>query len=171
MNWKVLLVGLALVGALTAMLASGFGKDPKALPSVLEGRMAPGFELQTLDGETVRLEDFRGSPLVLNFWATWCKPCAAEHPVLQEGAGRYQPRGVVFLGVVYADDAAKVAAYLERHGSAYPNALDATDRTAIDYGVGGVPETFFIDREGRIARKFSGPLDASSLQGILEEIL
>ncbi len=170
MNWKVLLIGLALVGGLTAMLATGFGKDPKALPSVLEGREAPGYELQTLDGEIIRMEDLRGSPVVINFWATWCRPCMQEHPILLEAAERYQPRGVIFCGVAYADDEDKVRAYLERHGSAYPNALDATDRTAIDYGVGGVPETFFIDREGKIVRKISGPVDQVTMQGTLEEL-
>ncbi len=130
--------------------------------------MAPGFALTTLDGETVDLASLAGKPLVLNFWATWCQPCALEHPNLLAGARRNP--GVVFLGVLYGDTPEKAKWYLERAGSAYPTLVDPGQRTAMDYGVGGVPETFFIDREGRIVNKLAQPLSAAELQRQVEAI-
>jgi len=171
MNWKVLIAGLVPIIALVAVLANGFGKDPKALPSMLDGKPAPGFTLYDLDGAEVKLEDFKGSPVVVNFWATWCQPCAVEHPILLQSAELYGPRGVQFLGVVYGDEEAKVRGYLKRHGSAYPTLQDPGQRTAIDYGVGGVPETFFVDREGTIVRKHAGPLSFNIISEVLEELL
>lgn len=171
MNWKILAAGALVVVPLVWVLAEGFGRDPRALPSVLEGTEAPGFSLTTLEGEVVSLDSLRGSPVVLNFWATWCVPCLQEHPVLLQGASRYKGRGVVFLGLLYGDEPEKATAYLEKHGAAYPTLLDPGQRTAIDYGVGGVPETFFLDREGRIVRKVSGPLSPDVLFGTLEALL
>ncbi len=171
MNWKILGVGALVVVPMVWLLAEGFGHDPRALPNVLEGKEAPGFALQTLEGDPVSLESVRGSPVVLNFWATWCVPCLQEHPVLLEAARRYQGRGVVFLGVLYGDEAADANAYLKKHGKAFPTLLDPAQRTAIDYGVGGVPETFFIDRSGQIVRKVSGPVSPDVMVSTLEEML
>jgi cytochrome c biogenesis protein CcmG/thiol:disulfide interchange protein DsbE len=171
MNWKVLVAGLVPVAALVAVLASGFGKDPKALPSMLEGKAAPPFALETLDGKPVSLESLKGTPVVVNFWATWCRPCAMEHPVLLKAAQVYEPRGVRFLGILYGDEADKARAYLAREGQAYPTLLDPGQRTGIDYGVGGVPETFFIGRDGTIVRKYTGPIPWTDMVEILEELL
>lgn len=171
MNWKILGAGALVVIPAVWFLGKGFGVDPRALPSVLEGKPAPGFSLTTLEGEATSLDALRGSPVVLNFWATWCVPCLQEHPLLLEGARRYQDRGVVFLGVLYGDEADKANAYLKKHGKAYPTLLDPAQRTAIDYGVGGVPETFFIDRQGQIVRKVSGPVSPDVLVTTLEALL
>jgi len=158
------------VGVLVSVLAAPIwkGTDPHALPSVLEGRVAPGFALKTLEGEDVDLASLAGKPLVLNFWATWCQPCALEHPNLMAGARRNP--GVVFLGVLYGDTPEKAKRYLARAGSAYPTLVDPGQRTAMDYGVGGVPETFFIDRGGRIVKKLAQPLSAAELQRNVEAI-
>lgn len=171
MNWKVLIAGMVPIIALVMVLANGFGKDPKALPSMLEGKAAPAFELYDLDGKTVQLSEFEGKPVVINFWATWCGPCAQEHPLLLQAARTYEPRGVKFLGLVYGDEEEKVRAYLKRHGSAYPNLQDPGQRTAIDYGVGGVPETFFLNRDHTIVRKHNGPLNFNVISEVLEELL
>ena len=170
MNWRLLGLGLAGVSVLVGVLAAPIwkGTDPHALPSVLEGRMAPGFALTTLEGEAVDLASLAGKPLVLNFWATWCQPCKLEHPNLLEGARRNP--GVAFLGVLYGDTPEKAKRYLDRVGSAYPTLVDPGQRTAMDYGVGGVPETFFIDREGRIVKKLAQPLSATELQRQVEAI-
>lgn len=171
MNWKILAAGGLVVIPLVWVLAEGFGRNPRALPSVLEGKPAPSFALETLDGEKVSLADLRGSPVVLNFWATWCTPCLQEHPLLLEAARRYTSRGVTFLGVLYGDEPPAARTYLKKHGSAYPTLLDPAHRTAIDYGVGGVPETFFIDRNGQVVLKVSGPVTPDTLVGTLEAML
>ena len=131
MNWKVLVAGLVPVVALVGVLASGFGKDPKALPSMLEGKAAPPFELITLDGETISLESLKGKPVVLNYWATWCRPCVQEHPVLLQASQVYGPRGVQFIGILYGDEAENASAWLAREGQAYPTLLDPGQRGAI----------------------------------------
>jgi len=169
-KWRILVPGLVVVLALIALLASGFGHDPRALPSRLEGRAAPDFTLETLDGDTVAFSELRGRPVVLNFWSTWCRPCKLEHPVLNAAATREGDDGVVFLGVLYGDDPELARRYLDRAGSTYPTLVDPAQRIVVDYGVGGVPETYFIDRQGVVAHKVSGALTTASLNSYLEAI-
>ena len=142
---------------LVLMLAAGFGRDPHAVPSVLVGKAAPPFVLQGVGGEAVDLDAYRGRPVLLNFWATWCYPCQAEHPLLQALAKRLgQQLGVV--GVIYQDEKQQVQRYLAEHPSPYPHGLDPNSQTAIDYGVAGVPESFIIDANGIVAYKHAGVL-------------
>jgi cytochrome c biogenesis protein CcmG/thiol:disulfide interchange protein DsbE len=171
MNWKVLAAGLLLVVPLVAVLASGIGNDPKGVSNALEGTPAPDFTLQTMDGEPVTLASLEGRTVVLNFWSTWCQPCKLEHPHLQQAASVYGQKGVVFLGVLYNDEAEKAKPFLKRNGSVYPTLLDPGQRVAIDFGVAGVPETFIITADGQIAQKFSGPVSYQVLAETLEPLL
>lgn len=171
MNWKILVGGVAVAIPLVWVLASGFGTDPRGVSDALEGREAPAFTLPTIDGGEVSSKSLEGHPVVLNFWATWCGPCATEHPALLALARRYRPKGVTFLGVLYNDDAEKAISYLAKHGQAYPNLLDPGQRVAIDFGVAGVPETFVIDAQGRIAKKYVGPIDPTGMAKLLDSLL
>lgn len=171
MNKTVLAVGALICVPLVWLLAEGFGRDPHALPSVMEGKPAPDFALSTMDGVPIRLAELRGRPVVLNFWASWCVPCLQEHPGVQKVASLYTRRGVVFLGVIYGDTPEAAQEFLNKHGSAYPSLIDPEQRTAIDYGVAGVPETFVITRDGQIARKFVGPVSQGDLSMTLESLL
>ncbi|MEE2752298.1 MAG: redoxin domain-containing protein [Myxococcota bacterium] len=170
MNWKVLLSGLFGIGLLVAVLAVPIlkGTDPHALPSVMEGREAPSFILDSLEGETWSSESLVGKPVVLNFWATWCGPCKQEHPVLLAAARNYSD--VVFLGVLYGDEPEKAKRYLARAGANYPTLVDPAQRTAMDFGVGGVPETFFINREGQIVKKVALPISMGEISHWVEAI-
>jgi cytochrome c biogenesis protein CcmG/thiol:disulfide interchange protein DsbE len=162
-NPRVLLVGLAVVAPLVAVLVMNLGRDPHAIGSPLVGRNAPDFALHPMGGgDPVTLASLRGKPVVLNFWATWCVPCFEEHPVLVGTARRLGDR-VRFVGVIYEDSEEQVASFLTRQGASYPSLMDPGARTAIAFGVFGVPETFFIDAEGRIAAKHVGPLDEQTL--------
>lgn len=167
-NMGVLVGGLLFTIPLIALFASGFGKDPNEIPSVLEERPAPGFSLTDLDGRQHALSNLAGRPVVINFWSTWCGPCKMEHPALQQAA-QMNP-DVTFLGVIYSDDTDKVRRYLKKVGSAYPTLVDDGNRTAIDYGVTGVPETFFIDGQGVIRRKVPAALNQRSLAHFIAEI-
>jgi cytochrome c biogenesis protein CcmG/thiol:disulfide interchange protein DsbE len=167
-KWPFLVVGLAIVAALVALLASGFGHNPMEVPDERTGDMAPSFTLQDLDGKTWSLKELAGKPVVLNFWSTWCGPCKYEHPLLL-AAARANP-DVVFLGVVYSDDPDKARRYLAEQGAAYAHLVDPDGRVAIDYGVGGVPETFFVDTTGRIVQKIAAPLVPQVLGPLLDEI-
>jgi cytochrome c biogenesis protein CcmG, thiol:disulfide interchange protein DsbE len=168
-NYKVLAAGLAVVLPTLAVFWKSFGNDPHALPKALEGKHAPAFALTTLTGERVERSSLEGRPFVLNFWATWCIPCAQEHPALLEMARRYGDR-VQFYGVLYGDDKEKANAWLEKRGSAFPTLMDPSGRTAIDYGVAGVPETFIVNGKGEIVEKVVGPIDPNAVARVLENI-
>ena len=163
MNRRVLVAGLLVVVPLLAVLVLNIGRDPHAFNSPMIGRPAPAFTLKsTGDGTPVSLASLRGKPVVINFWATWCVPCYEEHAVLV-AAAREAGDSVQFLGVVYEDEEERVGEFLARQGSAYPSLMDADGKTAMSYGVYGVPETFFVDAQGRIAAKYTGPLHTAAL--------
>lgn len=170
MNRKVLLVGLLLVTPLLIFLALSFRADPRAIDSPLVGKPAPDFELRSLDGETYRLSDFRGQPVMVNFWATWCQPCLAEHPVLVAGARQYAGRAT-FLGVIYQDEPEKIRRYLDARGEWGPTLVDSDSKAAISFGVYGAPETFFIDPEGVIVEKVTGAMNPSFLSRKIDGLL
>ena len=162
--------GVVVLVGFVALMLYGFTTNPRALDTgVMVEKAAPGFTLTTLDGESVSLDDYAGRPVVINFWATWCVPCKQEHPLLQRAPDLYPQ--VAFLGVVYQDDARKAARYLQRDPVDYPQLVDPGSRTAIAYGVTGVPETFFIAPDGTIARKIAAPLSERTLAESLEPLL
>jgi cytochrome c biogenesis protein CcmG/thiol:disulfide interchange protein DsbE len=170
MNRTVLIVGVAITLALVAVLFVGLGKDPAEIKSPLIGKPAPEFALKAVGtGQTIDIAALRGKPVVLNFWATWCVPCYQEHPVLVENA-QYIPN-VQFIGVVFNDTEDKINAFLRERGSAYPTLLDEEGKTAIAYGVGGVPETYFLNRQGVIVAKFTGPMTTEILQSNVAKAL
>lgn len=170
MNRLVLLFGALIVIPLLVFLALSFGKDPRSLDSPLVGKSAPSFSLRDLEGNVVKLDDYRGQPVFLNFWATWCQPCIAEHPVLQAMARRYEGR-VQFLGVVYHDEVEKIERFLASRGEWGPTLLDLEGSVAVAYGVYGAPETFFIDREGVIVEKLVGTVHPDYLASKLDNLL
>src|SRR3970040_1941280 len=155
--WKAVLI-LATIGGVVTPLAYGFTTDPRAIPSILTGKPAPDFSLTLFDGRTVRLSDFRGKVVFLNFWASWCPPCRAEARMLEAAWQKHREQGVVFVGVNIQDEEEPARAFLQEFGITYPNGRDAGARIAIECGVWGLPETFFIDREGRITYKHVGAL-------------
>jgi cytochrome c biogenesis protein CcmG/thiol:disulfide interchange protein DsbE len=153
------------------LLAYGFFWDPKYIPSPLIGRQASPFILRNFDGGTIKLEDLRGKVVFLNFWASWCPPCRAEARTLEAVWQRYKDRGVVFLGVNIQDKEEAARAFLKEFGITYLNGWDPTNKVAIDYGVWGIPETFYIDREGRITFKQVGALGFGTVAAKLDEAL
>ncbi|HEX9985036.1 MAG TPA: TlpA disulfide reductase family protein [Thermoanaerobaculia bacterium] len=171
MNRTVLIVGALLGVTLVGLLALSLGRDPQTINSPLIGRSAPTFALREVgSGRTVDLAQFRGKPVVINFWATWCAPCWQEHPVLVANARRVQPN-VQFVGVVFQDAEDKIQGFLDARGSSYPTLIDEKGKTAIAYGVGGVPETYFLDASGRIVAKYNGPMTTDVLQEHLQKVM
>jgi len=120
--------------------------------------VAPNFAFTTFDGETIALADLRGKGVVLNFWASWCDPCRDEAVMLEQTWQTEKENGIVFLGLDYLDQEPQAKAYLAQYAVSYANGPDLQSKAARDYGIKGVPETFFIDAEGNIAYMVIGPI-------------
>lgn len=170
--------GVGLVG----LFAIGLGRDARAIPSPLPGREAPEFELEVLfssrpalpngpaPGDTIRLPGMNAEVVVVNFWASWCLACRQEHAALSAVAERHRDDGVRFFGILYQDTPGNADRYLdEMGGQAYPTLLDPGSRTAISFGLYGVPETYIINAAGVVIAKHVGPVTESGLEEYIRE--
>lgn len=168
--------GVAVVGTLVlaVVLAGRFGTDPNLVPSPLIGEPAPEVVLPRLDSEgELDFTELRGQVVVVNFWASWCVACRAEHDDLVATASAFQERGVTFVGVVYQDNPMSAMRFLDElgWGDNYEYVFDPGSRAAISFGVFGVPETFFIDPGGVVVGKITGESNATLLGTTLDQIL
>ncbi|MGH2573294.1 MAG: TlpA family protein disulfide reductase [Actinomycetota bacterium] len=167
----VLVVTLALT-QLRSQGAPGVGRLSAAdrlVQAEAGGTVAPPFRLPRLDGQqAVALEDFAGSVVVLNFWASWCVPCREEAPHLQAVWEEYRERDVQFLGVNHQDQRAAALAFQREFGITFPSAFDPAGELALRYQLVGFPSTLVIDQDGRIAYRFLGKVDAATLRAALD---
>jgi cytochrome c biogenesis protein CcmG/thiol:disulfide interchange protein DsbE len=129
------------------------------------------FNLDLFEGGTLTLEQLEGKIVMVDFWASWCPPCRQEAPVLAQVYREYEERGVEFVGVDIWDNRDGALDYVTRYGITYPNGLDEKGTIAIDYGVRGIPEKYFINRNRVLVRKFVGPMDEAKLKQVLDEML
>ena len=168
----------ALITLLAVRLSTAGRVAANLPPFPLVGHAAPTFAVTPWNaqgnvaaGRQVAFDSFKGHPVVLNFWGSWCAECAEEQPVLQAAWQKYQPQGVQFLGVAFQDHQPQGAAYLKQYGVTYPAGPAATERTAIDYSVTGAPETVFIARDGRVVSKYIGPIPDGTLDSAIQSLL
>ncbi len=124
------------------------------------GDRAPDFVVQTLAGGVKKLSNYKGRPLLVNLWATWCPPCIEEMPVLNRLQESYAGGGLIVLGIAGDEDITQVGEFLKKHPVKFEVLLDPQGAVGTEYGITGYPETFLIDREGKIAAKYVGPLPA-----------
>lgn len=140
------------------------------------GQAAPDIVLENLDGKTVRLSDYRGKVVILNFWASWCPPCKAEMPELEQASREYtQGSEVVLLTVNLTDGARETAAkarqYIEENRYSMPVLLDTSGKAADDYNINSIPTTIIIDKQGNIWTRLSGPTTKAALQGYIDQVM
>jgi cytochrome c biogenesis protein CcmG, thiol:disulfide interchange protein DsbE len=169
----VLLCVAALLGLLGYGLAStGTDRGIEETLRAGERPAAPDIELARLGSEDeARLSDWRGQVVVLNYWASWCTPCRDESPLLQTWHERMQEQGGTVLGIDVRDTTDDAQEFIEEFGLTYPHLKDGPGETQDDYGVAGIPETFVIDRRGRIAAVRRGPVDAAFLEAEVPPLL
>jgi cytochrome c biogenesis protein CcmG, thiol:disulfide interchange protein DsbE len=139
--------------------------------SALMGKPAPDFSYTTFDGKTVDLASLRGKPVMVNFWGSWCVPCKDEAPVLQQAWAKYQKTDVQFVGIAIWDQSDAAKAFARSEGATWINGMDNDGKIAIDYGVYGVPESFFISRQGVLVDRYVGPFVGDAGSGRLEQYL
>ena len=169
--WIKLGLVIASVVGIAALLAYGFIRDSRYIHSPLVAKPAPSFALTLFDGGTLNSKDLLGKTVLLNFWASWCVPCRAEAPALEAAWQKYKDRDVVFLGVNIQDKEEDARAFIKEFGITYLNGRDESGKIAIDYGVWGIPETFFLDPHGRITYKHAGELRVPVITAKLDEAL
>ena len=170
MKWAVTLGAVAICGALVAVLFNGFGQGSArgALPAVRQAR-AGLHAARAGQWRAGNLAELKGHPVVLNFWASWCGPCRKEHPVLEWGAREFGSQAV-FMGIVFEDTEDNARTFLQEMGASFPQLIDPKSRISVDYGVSGVPETYFIDANGIIMGKHVGPIDPQTLSNRIREL-
>lgn len=156
------------VGVLGLLALLGFGLIRRQQGPVGVGARMPEFTLTTFDGETIVSRDLQGKVLLVNFWASWCKPCAQEAAELEQAYQMYKDDGVVFLGVDYVDTEREARAYLARFGITYPNGPDLGTRISQAFRIRGVPESYVVAADGTIVSVKIGPY--LSLQEIIDAI-
>jgi cytochrome c biogenesis protein CcmG/thiol:disulfide interchange protein DsbE len=182
MNWKRALIASAFAVPVIGLLGWGLTRDPKFIPSPLPGREGPTFALEVFApgedplaksvGDTISLATMRGQVVVVNFWASWCLACRDEHADLSSSALRYAGRPVQFVGVLYQDRVDPALRWIQQMGGqSYPSVDDPRSRAAIGYGLYGVPETFILDAQGRVAHKQTGPITTRILTRVVDSLL
>lgn len=164
--------------AMLALLALAVRQ--RGAPPLATGQ-APDLTVQTFDGQSLQLSALRGKPVVINFWASWCIPCRDEAPALQRAWLAYRDRGLIVLGVDYVDTEVEAKKFIETYQQTYPNGPDLGTRISQAYRISGVPETYFvgkdgrllqgIDAQGRVKGNWIGPVPEDVLVARIEEML
>lgn len=173
-NRRILVITVVtiVVGFLT-LLAIGLTRQaPKTGESGVYrvNKPAIDFTLPLFTGGEITLSKLKGQPVIINFWASWCIPCRAEAKLLEDTWRSYKDKGVVFIGVDIQDKEAEAKAFIKEFNITYPNGPDNGGKITIDYGVSGIPVTFFVNRDGMIIDRFVGAISERYLITRIEEM-
>jgi len=171
------LIGLLLIWAViqndgnTGGLAVNQTLGERDVPGAF-GQEAASFELPSIDGDgMVRLSDYLGKVVLVDFWSSWCPPCRQESPALEAAYEDFRDLGVEFVGIAIWDVESETRKFRDAFDLKYPIVSDSNGRVAVEWGVVGIPEKFFVDREGRVVKKYAGPMTRDKLGLELREVL
>jgi cytochrome c biogenesis protein CcmG/thiol:disulfide interchange protein DsbE len=165
-GWRIFVI----FGMLAFMGLLGWGLY-KVQQKPLEKGLAPDFTLKSFDGQVFTLSELHGKVVVINFWASWCPPCREEAAYLEQTWRKYKDQNVVFIGVDYVDTDQAALAYLREFDITYFNGPDLGTRISQAYNIKGVPETYFVARDGTLRGNKIGPLAPPELDKKLDELL
>jgi cytochrome c biogenesis protein CcmG/thiol:disulfide interchange protein DsbE len=154
LKWGSILVWVGVLGLLAVL---GFGLIRSRQGPVAVGEWAPDFILETFEGEQINTVDLKGNVVVINFWASWCKPCEQEAVELEQAYQKFRDQGVNFIGVAYTDSEPEALAYLSKFNITYPNGPDARTSISAAYRIRGVPETYIVGVDGTLVDVKIGP--------------
>jgi len=160
---------IGFVAVIAYILYTNFFNNDNGL--ITEGDIAPDFQLQTLDGETVRLSDYKGQGVFLNFWATYCPPCKEEMPYMQNQYEEFKDKGVTILAIDVGEPKLTVEKFVKRHGLTFPILLDQNEDVLDSYGVGPIPVTFLIDKDGKVVDRITAGLTEEDIKKYLTRIM
>jgi cytochrome c biogenesis protein CcmG, thiol:disulfide interchange protein DsbE len=164
------LLGLFGYGLIKASTFAGIGINSVGEVGRIQAGPAVDFQLPLFPGGTFRLSEYRGKVVLVNFWGSWCVPCRDEAPTLERAWQAYRNRDVMLVGIDVWDSDQEARAFLREFSISYPNGPDV-NAAAINYGVTGVPETFFIRPDGTVARRWIGPLTDTQIDAFIDDIL
>jgi len=161
---------LVILGVLGFIGLLGWGLYQVQKEPLAKG-LAPDFTLTSFEGQTYTLSDLRGKVVIINFWASWCPPCREEAAYLEQTWRKYKDQGVIFIGVDYADAEKPALAYIDEFDITYFNGPDLGTRISQSYNIKGVPETYYVAKDGTLRGNKIGPLKAPELDNKIEELL
>ncbi len=175
-TWRGLMALLLALGvawiALSRVPVEAVSARSDRAPSPQTGFAAPDFTLETLNGQTVSLSGLRGQAVLINFWATWCPPCRAEMPAIQQVYDRYHDQGFTVLAVNLQESDAQVAAFAEQFGLTFPILMDRSGSVFARYRVRALPSTFFVDKEGIIQNvTVGGPMAEAFIESQVADLI
>ena len=175
-SYKLLLI-LAIAGLVLALAIAGLllfkgnATEPSSQSSSLIKEAAPNFTVALLDGKNFQLSDYKGKPVMINFFASWCLPCREEIPAIEKIVSTYKPKGVVFLGISTDDTEVKANDFIKKYGVSYSIGLDKSTAIQKSFGLYGIPTTYFIDKQGIVNYFHSGAVTEDLLQNELDKLL
>ncbi|MBT3942390.1 MAG: redoxin domain-containing protein [Chloroflexi bacterium] len=150
----------------------GFAVNDTLGEKEVSAQLGADFELVSIDGdEIIKLSDLRGKIVLVDFWSSWCPPCRQESPALEAAYEDFRDQGVEFVGIAIWDVDSETRKFRDAFGLEYPIVVDSRGATAVNWGVVGLPEKFFVDREGRVVKKYAGPMTRDRLGLELREML
>lgn len=165
MRVSILVIFVGLVGYMlyTNVINNDKGK-------ISTGDIAPDFQLKTLDGKTIKLSDYKGQGVFLNFWATYCPPCKKEMPYIENQYQKFKNKGVTVLAVDVGEPKLTVDKFVQRYDLSFPILLDSREEVLDPYGIGPIPVTFLIDKNGKVVDRITAGLSEETIKQYMQKI-